>query len=152
MVSSSALGQATPADRPSFTPLSESASSSPTLQSRRSFLGRRAGSAADGRWVLREAIVTLGRTLELDLVAEGIETPGEQHSLEALGVHLGQGFHLGRPGPAALVCPTPGMRPVERRSPTSIGASLRPPADAASLMTMTALPPVPARPRHAADG
>ncbi|MCW2635655.1 MAG: Diguanylate kinase [Blastococcus sp.] len=98
------------------------------------------------------AIVTLGQTLELDLVAEGIETAGELRSLEALGVRLGQGFHLGRPGPAALVCPVPGMRTVERRSPDSVGAALRGTADGAPPMQMTARPPVPQRARHAAHG
>jgi diguanylate cyclase (GGDEF)-like protein/PAS domain S-box-containing protein len=98
------------------------------------------------------AIVTLGQTLGLDLVAEGIETPGELRSLEALGVHLGQGFHLGRPGPAALVCPAPGMRQVERRSPHSVGAALRSTADPAPATPMTARPPVPQRARHALEG
>jgi diguanylate cyclase (GGDEF)-like protein/PAS domain S-box-containing protein len=98
------------------------------------------------------AIVTLGQTLELNLVAEGIETDGELCSLGILGVQLGQGFHLGRPGPAALVCPNPGIRPVERRSEHSIGAALRGPTDSAAPLEMTALPPVPPRGRHAADG
>jgi diguanylate cyclase (GGDEF)-like protein/PAS domain S-box-containing protein len=99
------------------------------------------------------AIVTLGQTLELDLVAEGIETAGELRSLEMLGVHLGQGFHLGRPGPAALVCPNPGMRPVERRRDDSVGAALRGPAEpAATPRHMTTLPPVPRQGRHTADG
>jgi EAL domain-containing protein (putative c-di-GMP-specific phosphodiesterase class I) len=99
------------------------------------------------------AIVTLGQTLELDLVAEGIENPGELRSLEMLGVHLGQGFHLGKPGPAALVCPHPGIRPADRRDPASLGASLRGPADAGPPPTpMTVRPPVPPRGRHAADG
>ena len=102
------------------------------------------------------AIVTLGRTLDLDLVAEGIETPGELHSLETLGVHLGQGFHLGRPGPAALVCPTPGMRTADRRDPKSVGARMRTSADEALrmpvAMPLESRPPVPPRPRHAAEG
>jgi diguanylate cyclase (GGDEF)-like protein/PAS domain S-box-containing protein len=98
------------------------------------------------------AIVTLGRTLELDLVAEGIETAGELHSLESLGVHLGQGFHLGRPGPAALVCPTAGIRRVERRDPRSVGAPLRGPAEGALPVRMLDRPPVPGRGRHAAGG
>jgi EAL domain-containing protein (putative c-di-GMP-specific phosphodiesterase class I) len=98
------------------------------------------------------AIVTLGRTLELDLVAEGIETPGELRSLEALGIHLGQGFHLGRPGPAALVCPRPGMRPADRRDPRSVGAPLRPITRHEEPSAMRALPPVPPHGRHAADG
>ena len=97
------------------------------------------------------AIVTLGQTLELDLVAEGIETSGELENLESLGVRFGQGFHLGRPGLPALVCPQPGMRPVERRSPSSIGAALRSAGDAARPTVMTARPPVP-RGRHAAAG
>jgi EAL domain-containing protein (putative c-di-GMP-specific phosphodiesterase class I) len=106
------------------------------------------------------AIVTLGQTLDLDLVAEGIETAGELLSLEDLGVHLGQGYHLGRPGPAALVCPAPGIRSVERqdpssverRDPTSVGAPLRGPGEAGPPTRMTARPPVPSRGRHAADG
>ncbi|MFD2091881.1 putative bifunctional diguanylate cyclase/phosphodiesterase [Blastococcus deserti] len=98
------------------------------------------------------AIVTLGQTLGLGLVAEGIETPGELRSLENLGVHLGQGFHLGRPGPAALVCPQPGMRPTDRRNPGSVGAPMRGHVDDAPPRPMTARPPVPGRPRHAADG
>jgi EAL domain-containing protein (putative c-di-GMP-specific phosphodiesterase class I) len=98
------------------------------------------------------AIVTLGRTLGLELVAEGIETPSELASLEALGVRLGQGFHLGRPGPAALVCPNPGFRPVERRDPHSVGTALRGAPDPYRLNPMPGLPPVPPRGRHAASG
>jgi EAL domain-containing protein (putative c-di-GMP-specific phosphodiesterase class I) len=98
------------------------------------------------------AIVTLGQTLGLDLVAEGIETEGELRSLEILGVHLGQGFHLGRPGPAALVCPNPGLRPVERRSEHSVGAPLRGTGGSARPLRMAGLPPVPLAGRHAADG
>jgi diguanylate cyclase (GGDEF)-like protein/PAS domain S-box-containing protein len=95
------------------------------------------------------AIVTLGRTLGLDLVAEGIETEGELASLEALGVHLGQGFYLGRPGPAALVCPDPGMRPVERRGRRPVPALRGHDEAAAHLNPMLGLPPVPPLGRHA---
>jgi EAL domain-containing protein (putative c-di-GMP-specific phosphodiesterase class I)/DNA-binding response OmpR family regulator len=35
------------------------------------------------------------------LVAEGIETPGELETLRSLGVHMGQGYLLGRPRPLA---------------------------------------------------
>ena len=34
------------------------------------------------------------------VLAEGIETPAEQHTVQRLGVTLGQGYHLGRPAPA----------------------------------------------------
>jgi diguanylate cyclase (GGDEF)-like protein len=43
------------------------------------------------------AIVQLGRSLELDVVAEGIETERQVAALVLLGCHLGQGFLLGRP-------------------------------------------------------
>ena len=44
-----------------------------------------------------EAIVTLGRSLKKDVVAEGIETSEQLASLAALGCEEGQGFLLGRP-------------------------------------------------------
>jgi EAL domain-containing protein (putative c-di-GMP-specific phosphodiesterase class I) len=50
----------------------------------------------------RQAIVvgmeSFGRTGRHRIVAEGIETEAELHTLVALGVQLGQGFLLGRPG------------------------------------------------------
>jgi diguanylate cyclase (GGDEF)-like protein len=42
-------------------------------------------------------IVDLARTLELDVIAEGIETPTQLEALRRLGVELGQGYLLGRP-------------------------------------------------------
>jgi diguanylate cyclase (GGDEF)-like protein len=42
-------------------------------------------------------IVELARTLELDVIAEGIETPAQLDALRALGVEFGQGYLLGRP-------------------------------------------------------
>jgi diguanylate cyclase (GGDEF)-like protein/PAS domain S-box-containing protein len=69
------------------------------------------------------AIVQLGHTLHLALVAEGIETAEELAALEALGVHYGQGYHLGRPAPPPKeASPAPGS---ERRRSTSPGAALR---------------------------
>jgi diguanylate cyclase (GGDEF)-like protein len=46
-------------------------------------------------------IVDLARKLELDVIAEGIETPAQLMALSELGVELGQGFLLGRPAPPA---------------------------------------------------
>jgi EAL domain-containing protein (putative c-di-GMP-specific phosphodiesterase class I) len=46
-------------------------------------------------------IVELARKLELDVIAEGIETPEQMNALRDLGVELGQGFLLGHPAPAA---------------------------------------------------
>ncbi|HUZ05348.1 MAG TPA: EAL domain-containing protein [Acidobacteriaceae bacterium] len=46
------------------------------------------------------AIVALGKTLKLKVVAEGVETTGQQEFLTQLGCDSLQGFLLGRPMPA----------------------------------------------------
>ncbi|MDE2624357.1 MAG: EAL domain-containing protein [Betaproteobacteria bacterium] len=46
------------------------------------------------------AIVALGRTLNLGIVAEGVETPEQKEFLTRLGCHMLQGYLLGRPVPA----------------------------------------------------
>jgi diguanylate cyclase len=46
------------------------------------------------------AIIALGRTLNLRIVAEGVETPDQQTFLTKLGCDVLQGFLLGRPMPA----------------------------------------------------
>jgi diguanylate cyclase (GGDEF)-like protein/PAS domain S-box-containing protein len=52
---------------------------------------------ADGDLVLLKGIIDLGHALQLDLVAEGIETP-EQHTIvRRLGCERAQGFYFGRP-------------------------------------------------------
>jgi EAL domain-containing protein (putative c-di-GMP-specific phosphodiesterase class I) len=43
------------------------------------------------------AIVALGRTLSLEIVAEGVETAAQQEFLTRLGCNSLQGFLLGRP-------------------------------------------------------
>jgi len=51
----------------------------------------------EGDLVLLKGIIDLGHALELNLVAEGIETP-EQHTIvRKLGCHQAQGFYFGRP-------------------------------------------------------
>jgi diguanylate cyclase (GGDEF)-like protein len=46
-------------------------------------------------------IVDLARSLELEVIAEGIETDRQITALRDLGAELGQGYLLGRPSPAA---------------------------------------------------
>jgi diguanylate cyclase (GGDEF)-like protein len=57
------------------------------------------------------ALLNLARVLELDVVAEGVETEAQHVCLEELGCPRAQGFHLARPMPAEdllrLVLPTP---------------------------------------------
>jgi predicted signal transduction protein with EAL and GGDEF domain len=49
---------------------------------------------------LVRTIVQLGRNLGVDVIAEGIETPSQQHVLAELGCPLGQGFWFSVPVPA----------------------------------------------------
>ena len=51
-------------------------------------------------WAFAAAIVALGRTLDLTIVAEGIETSGQLERLRALGCELGQGYLFARPADA----------------------------------------------------
>ena len=54
-------------------------------------------SSEDGDLVLLKGIIDLGHALDLNLVAEGIETP-EQHTIvRQLGCQQAQGFYFGRP-------------------------------------------------------
>ena len=50
-----------------------------------------------------EAVVRLGQSLGLHVVAEGIESPLQLSRLRELGCDRGQGYLFGRPRPAALV-------------------------------------------------
>jgi diguanylate cyclase (GGDEF)-like protein/PAS domain S-box-containing protein len=47
------------------------------------------------------AIVTLGHSLDLSVLAEGVETPAQLARLRSEGCDEGQGYHIGRPMPAA---------------------------------------------------
>ncbi|MBM7805551.1 diguanylate cyclase (GGDEF)-like protein/PAS domain S-box-containing protein [Geodermatophilus bullaregiensis] len=56
----------------------------------------------DGRSrALCQAVVTVGRALGLDVVAEGVETPAQLGALRGLGLGFAQGFLLSRPLPLA---------------------------------------------------
>jgi diguanylate cyclase len=43
------------------------------------------------------ALITLSHDLDLNVTAEGIETPSQSEHLRGIGCDLGQGYHLGRP-------------------------------------------------------
>jgi EAL domain-containing protein (putative c-di-GMP-specific phosphodiesterase class I) len=47
------------------------------------------------------SVIQLGRTLGMDVVAEGVETPGQLHALRDMGCRFVQGYLLGRPVPLA---------------------------------------------------
>mgnify|MGYP006285896877 CR=1 FL=1 len=45
-------------------------------------------------------IAALGRQLDMEVLAEGVETAGQLERLREMGVGMAQGYHLGRPRPA----------------------------------------------------
>ncbi|MGH2463605.1 MAG: putative bifunctional diguanylate cyclase/phosphodiesterase [Candidatus Limnocylindria bacterium] len=51
----------------------------------------------DARWILTEAIISLGKALGLSVVAEGVERRGQVQRLKAVGCELAQGFFFARP-------------------------------------------------------
>ncbi|HET9346517.1 MAG TPA: EAL domain-containing protein [Candidatus Limnocylindrales bacterium] len=61
-------------------------------------------------WAFAHAIVALGQTLGLQIVAEGIEEAGQAERLRELGCELGQGYHFSRPMSARELAATMAMR------------------------------------------
>lgn len=66
-----------------------------TLKVDRSFVCRLDGD--DGNVAIVQAIVTLAQTMGMDVVAEGIETAGQQLQLQTLGCEYGQGYLFCKP-------------------------------------------------------
>ena len=61
---------------------------------------RRRHAGGGNRRALAQAVITLGTTLAVRTIAEGIELPQQLERLRELGCDLGQGFHFSRPLPA----------------------------------------------------
>ena len=72
-----------------------------SLKIDQSFVAGIVGEQQDAALV--SAAVTFARAVGLELTAEGIENEEQLDALRRLGCRLGQGFHLGRPLPAAEV-------------------------------------------------
>ena len=66
-----------------------------SLKIAKPFVDRLVGEDRDASFI--GVIVELARKLELDVIAEGIETRAQLNALQDLGVELGQGYLLGRP-------------------------------------------------------
>lgn len=64
---------------------------------------------------LVEAIMSLAAHLDLEVIAEGIETGAQCELLRQLGCEIGQGYYFSEPMPAAelqtYLCPAPGEAP-----------------------------------------
>jgi diguanylate cyclase (GGDEF)-like protein len=67
----------------------------------RTFIERLADDARQAALV--RAIIELCGSLELETIAEGVETEDQARRLAQLGCSLGQGYHLGRPKPPAAL-------------------------------------------------
>jgi predicted signal transduction protein with EAL and GGDEF domain len=87
------------------------------LKMARDFIG---GESDDDGWAFAHAIVVLGRTLGLTIVAEGVETPGQRDRLRALGCDLGQGYLFSRPVPVYAL---PALIRRSAADPTDVRAS-----------------------------
>jgi EAL domain-containing protein (putative c-di-GMP-specific phosphodiesterase class I) len=61
------------------------------------------GESGDRNWIMVEAMLRLARDLNLDVVAEGIETDEQMEHLSRLGCDYGQGFLIGLPVTAQQV-------------------------------------------------
>ena len=58
-------------------------------------------SSAQAKAIFR-AVLTLGKNLEIPVLAEGIETQSQLYILKVEGCDAAQGFYIGRPAPIAL--------------------------------------------------
>jgi diguanylate cyclase (GGDEF)-like protein len=100
------------------------------LKIAREFIGSADGGSDD--WAFARAMVGLGQTLDLRVIAEGIEEPGQLDQLRGLGCEFGQGYLFARPGDgpsiAAAFLPPP---VIDRGRPTA--AAVEPTRPAATL-------------------
>lgn len=53
---------------------------------------------------IARAVIALGKSLGLKVLAEGIEQPEQADFLRGLGCNYGQGYHFGRPQPVGAIC------------------------------------------------
>ncbi|WP_244945668.1 EAL domain-containing protein [Couchioplanes caeruleus] len=51
------------------------------------------------RTALARALASFARDIGARLIAEGVETHAEHEKLRTLGIELGQGYYMARPGP-----------------------------------------------------
>ncbi len=75
-----------------------------TMKIDRSFVSEIGRSSQDT--LLVEQLLTLAHTMNLTVVAEGIETVEQLTTLRAMGCEYGQGYLFAKPMPAALLAST----------------------------------------------
>jgi len=67
-------------------------------------------------WAFARAIIAMGRSLDLPIVAEGIETTSQLEALRGLHCEFGQGYLFGRPASPEALIASLRARPAARRS------------------------------------
>ncbi|HUG48123.1 MAG TPA: EAL domain-containing protein [Candidatus Limnocylindria bacterium] len=89
----------------------------------RSFVARE--TSARENWAIARSIIELARSLDLEVIAEGIEHAEEAAALSSMGCHYGQGYSLGRPLSGAEVAtlfgPAADSALTSLRAPTYLG-------------------------------
>jgi EAL domain-containing protein (putative c-di-GMP-specific phosphodiesterase class I) len=73
------------------------------LKIAREFVSSADPAAADDPWAIAHAIVALGRSLRMRIIAEGVEEPVQHQRLLELGCEYGQGYLFQRPGAPAVI-------------------------------------------------
>jgi diguanylate cyclase (GGDEF)-like protein len=77
-------------------------------------------------WAFAGAIIALGRTLGLRIIAEGIEDQGQLERLRGLGCEFGQGYLFARPGPIEGLAAVLGLTAPPARPPATVRPAPRP--------------------------
>lgn len=96
---------------------------------------------------LTKAIIRIGQTLRLEVVAEGIEHPDQVAELKRLGCRIGQGFLFSKPLPPEAIEKMITGQPDDDRSGTELGR-----ADRQEQRVLVGLNASPMRSAHAAMG
>lgn len=75
-----------------------------TLKIDQSFVRRMNSQESQDRYAqIVRTVIMLGHNLELDVIAEGIETEEQMHILKSLGCEYGQGYYFAKPLPSPEV-------------------------------------------------
>ena len=96
------------------------------LKIAREFVGDADASSDD--WAFARAIIALGRTLDLRVVAEGVENHAQLRALRDLGCEFGQGYLFARPADGPTVAAALWAKPVRRRPRTATRRAATQPA------------------------
>ena len=67
--------------------------------------------------MLAQAVVALARSLQLEVIAEGIEAEAQLDLLVGMGCELGQGYLVSRPVPADQLLAIASRAPDTQRQP-----------------------------------